>query len=79
MSTFWIPCLGVIIVFWLGFGVTYLVLRGRVDRLESRLKKVERTMRPRQTDDLPRTTPQQPIRPRPVAPTRYVTVERGWK
>lgn len=74
--SFWIPCLAVIVVFWLSFGVTYFVLRGRVVRLESRMRRVERAISPRQTEDLPRTTSQQPIRPRPVAPSRYMTVER---
>ena len=78
MSTFWIPCLSVIVVFWLGFGVTYFILRGRVTRLESRVRKLERATS-KNTEDLPRTTTQQPVRPRPVAPSRYVTVERGWK
>ncbi len=78
MSSFWIPCLAVIVVFWLGFGVTYFVLRGRVSRLEYRVKKLERATS-RHTEDLPRTTSQQPVRPRPISPSRYVTVDRGWK
>ncbi len=74
--SFWIPCISVIVVFWLGFGLTYFVLRGRVNRLESRMRRMERAISPRQTEDLPRTTPPQPVRPRPVSPSRYITVER---
>lgn len=79
MSTFLIPCISMIVVFWLGFGVTYFVLRGRVNRLEGRVRRLERLGNHRQTEDLPRTTSQPQPRPRPVSPSRYITVERGWK
>ncbi len=76
---FWYPCLVLIAVFWLSFAVVYFTLRGRMGRLERRLRRVERTLQGRQTEDF--STPQ--LQPRPQLPLtpriKYVTVDRGIK
>ena len=76
MSTFLIPCISLIVVFWLGFGVTYFALRGRVNVLERRVRRLEKQAG-RNTEEFP--PPQQqrvPTRPRPVTTSHYVSVER---
>ncbi len=76
MSTFLLPCISMIAVFWLGFGLTYFVLRGRVSMLESRIARVEKYIHGRQTDEFPRRPLPQPISPRPNVPRKYITVDR---
>ncbi len=73
MNSFLIPCISIIVVFWLGFGLTYFVLRGRVTRLERRIRRIERQMGGN-TEDFSHQQPQP--KPKPVAPSRYVTVDR---
>jgi len=71
MSSFLIPCISVVVVFWLGFGLTYFTLRGRMSRLERRVRRIEKQMG-RNTEDV---SPQQP-QSKPIKPSRYVTVDR---
>jgi len=76
MSTFLVPCISMIAVFWLGFGLTYFVLRGRVNRLESRIVRVEKYINGRQTDEFPRRPLPLSISSRPNIPSKYITVDR---
>ena len=74
---FWYPCLVLIAVFWISFAVVYFALHGRMGRLEKRLRRVERSIQGRQTEDF--LQPQLQLRPQPAPRTRYKTVERGIK
>jgi len=76
MSTFLVPCISMIAVFWLGFGLTYFVLRGRVNRLESRIVRVEKYINGRQTDEFPRRPLPLSISSQPIVPSKYITVNR---
>lgn len=76
MSTFLFPCISMIAVFWLGFGLTYFVLRGRANRLESRIVRLEKYINRRQTDEFPRRPVPRSISPRPNVLRKYITVDR---
>ena len=71
MNSFLIPCISVVVVFWLGFGLTYFVLRERVTKLERRIRRIERQMGGNTQDFSP-----QQLQPKPTAPSRYITVDR---
>jgi len=73
---FFVPCVSLIVVFWLGFGLTYYLLRERIVRVELRVARIERSMSKGQTEDLPQKTTPLPKSPRPVVPSRYITVDR---
>jgi hypothetical protein len=75
MSSFLVPCISMIVVFWLGFGLTYFVLRGRVTRLERRVGRLER-QGGRTTENFPLQQQRPPTRPRPVTTAHYISVDR---
>ncbi len=71
MSDCLISCFSVILVFWLGFGLTYFTLLGRMSRLERRVRHIERQTG-RNTEDVSSHQPQ----PKPIKPSRYISLDR---
>lgn len=76
MSTFLLPCGALIIVFWLSFGLFYLMVRRELSPILRSMRRIERSLGTRTTEEFPNQQPQLRPKPRPAAPSRYVTVDR---
>ena len=79
MISFLIPCIAVIVIFWLSVGIVYLMLRSQLYPIMRSMKRLEKQMGTGPNTQEFVTSSQPTPRPRPQAPSRYVTVERGWK
>lgn len=76
MSSFLLPCGALIVVFWVSFGLFYYMIKSQIEPVLKSVKRIERSLGTRTTEEFPNQQPQLRPRPRPVAPSRYVTVER---
>ncbi len=74
---FFVPCVSLLVVFWVSFALVYFALSGRMRRLERKVRKLERGQGGN-TEDFTLDVVRQPTpRPtRPVAQSRYITVDR---
>jgi len=74
---FFVPCVSLLVVFWLSFALVYFMLSERMKRLERRIRKLERGQGGN-TEDFTLDVVRQPTpRPtRPVVQSRYITVDR---
>ncbi len=77
MLTFLLPAICVIVIFWISVGITYLMLRSQLAPIIRSIRRLERNVGGRNTEDYTPDVVRVPT-PRPIAP-RYITVDRGWK
>jgi len=71
---FFVPCVTLILVFWLGFAMVYFTLKGRIVRLERRVRRLEKRNGGTTTEDFVPDVVRTPTPP--LVRRRYITVDR---
>ena len=72
MQIFLVPVIAMLTVFWISCSVIYWMIKRQLAPIVRSIKKIERNMGSSPTTEEFSPTP----RPRPSAPSRYITVER---